>query len=105
MHGHHLRAKADAEIRLVVAQRHTDPVDLALDEIFVVVGALRAAENHRAGVAVHRLWQRVAEPWPADVERKTELRQSMSDATGRRIFLMENEEDRLQHIRVSSAML
>src|SRR4029078_7749952 len=49
---HHLPAKTDAEIRLLVAQRHADPVDLALDEILLVVGALRAAKDHRAGALV-----------------------------------------------------
>ena len=57
---HHLRAEADAEIRLLVAQRHADPVDLAAHEFLIVVGALRAAENRGAGMLVHRLRQRIA---------------------------------------------
>jgi hypothetical protein len=94
---HHLRAKTDAEIRLFVAQRHADPVDLALDEILVVVGALRTAEDDRAGVLMHRFRQRIAEPRPADVERKPELAQHLTDAAGRRMLLVEDDENRMRH--------
>ena len=79
---HHLRAEADAEIRLLVAQRHADPVGLTLDEILIVVGALRPAEDHRAGMFVHRLGQRIAEARPADVERIAELGQHLPDTAG-----------------------
>src|SRR4249919_3572614 len=37
---HHLRAKANTEIWLLVAQRHCDPVDLSPHEFFIVIGAL-----------------------------------------------------------------
>ena len=47
----HLRAQADAEKRLVLLQRHRDPVDLAADELFLIVGAHRTAEDDRAGMA------------------------------------------------------
>ena len=95
---HHLRAEADAEIGLLVAQRHADPVDLALHELLVVVGALRAAENHRAGVAVHRFRQRIAEARPADVERIAEFGQHLADPAGRGMFLVQDEEDRLHGV-------
>ena len=39
-----------------------------LDEIVLVVGALRAAEDHGAGVVLHRLRQRIVEARAADVE-------------------------------------
>src|SRR5471032_2762724 len=94
---HHLRAETYSQIRLVVAQRHADPVDLAANEILAVVGALRAAENHGAGMLVHGLRQRIVETRPPDVERIAELRQRLPDAAGRRMFLVENEKDRLQH--------
>ena len=94
---HHLRAEADAEIRLLVAQRHADPVDLAADEILVVVGALRAAENRGAGMLVHRLRQRIAETRAPDVERIAELAQHLADAAGRGMLLVQDEKDRLQH--------
>ena len=46
----HLRAQADAEERLVLPQRHRQPVDLAADEIVGVVGAHRAAEDDGGGM-------------------------------------------------------
>ena len=51
----HLRTEADAEIGLLLLQRHLDPVDLAPDEIVLVIGALRPAENHGTGMILHRL--------------------------------------------------
>src|SRR4029078_7507435 len=39
--GQHLRAKAYAEKRLLLLERDADPVDLALDDLVIVVGALR----------------------------------------------------------------
>src|SRR5579885_1838543 len=96
---HHLRAEADAEKRLVLAQRHADPVDLAPDELLLVIGALWTAENHSSGVPVHSLRQRIAEPRTANVERVTELAQDLADAAGLRVFLMQDDEDRLQHGR------
>jgi hypothetical protein len=56
----HLAAEADPEIRLVFLQRHADPVDLAFDEIEIVIGALRSAEDHRAGMLLERFRQRIA---------------------------------------------
>ena len=94
---HHLRAEADAEIGLLVAQRHADPVDLATDEVLFIVGALRTAENRGAGMLVHRLRQRIAETRPPDVERIAELGQHLADAAGRGMLLVQNEKDRLQH--------
>src|SRR6516225_7106544 len=60
----HLRAKANAEKLLVVAQRHADPVDLAADEIVVVIGAHRTAENHGCGMFRHGFRQGLAKARP-----------------------------------------
>jgi hypothetical protein len=49
----HLRAEADAEKGLVLFQRHRDPIDLAVDEIVVVVGAHRTAEDDGGGMLRH----------------------------------------------------
>ena len=98
MQRHHLRAEADAEERLLVAQRHADPVDLAVDEVVGVVGALRPAEDRGAGMIVHGLGQRIAKARAADVERKAELGQRLADAAGRGMLLVQDDEDRLQHV-------
>ncbi len=89
----HLAAETDAEIRLVFLQRHADPVDLALDEIDIVIGALRAAENHRAGMLGHRVGQRIAQRRTADIERDAALAEEVADAAGRRILLMQNDKN------------
>src|SRR3954451_6379898 len=60
MPGQHLRAEADSEIWLLLLDRDADPFDLALDDLVVVVGALRPAEDHGTGVVFERLGQIVA---------------------------------------------
>ena len=99
---HHLAAEADAEKRFLVAQRDGDPVDLALDEFFFIIGALRAAEDDGAGVAVHGVRQRIAEAGAADVERIAELGQHLADPAGLGVFLVQDDEDRLVHCAVPS---
>src|SRR5262245_6089072 len=94
----HLCAKTDTEIWFFVAKRDLDPVDLAAHELFIVVGALGSAKNDSAGVIVHRVRQRVAEARPPDVKRMTELRQSLPDAAWRRMLLVKNKKDWLQHV-------
>src|SRR5262245_35104674 len=94
----HLCAKTDTEIWFLVAKRDLDPVNLAVHELLVVVGALRPAENDRARVVVHRLRQRVSETWPPDVKRMAEFRQRLPNAAWRRMLLMENEKNWLQHM-------
>ena len=94
---HHLRAEADAEKRLVLLQRNGDPVDLALDEIVLVIGALRPAENHRAGMLCQGVRQGIAETRPADIEAQAALAQNISDAAGRRMFLVQNDQNRSGH--------
>jgi GTP cyclohydrolase II len=92
-------AEADAEKRLVLLQRHANPVDLAFDEIDVVIGALRPAKNDRAGMVLQRRRQLAAKRRPADVERYAVLAQILADTAGRGIFLMQNDEDRQRHWR------
>src|SRR5260221_11971386 len=94
---HHLRTEADAEIWLLVAQRHADPVDLPSQEVFIIVGALWTAENCRPGMVVHCVRQRIAESRPADIERIPELRQRLAYAARRGVLLVQNEKDGLQH--------
>src|SRR5262245_37277767 len=96
--GHHLRTKADSEIGLLVAQRHTDPVNFAMHKLLGVIGTLRPTEDHCTCVVIHRLRQRIAKARAPDVERIAKLRQSLTDSAGRRVFLMQNEKDGLlQH--------
>ena len=95
----HLRAEADAEERLVLLERHGDPVDFPADEIVRVIGAHRAAENDRAGMLGKRRRQRIAEPRPAHIERKTELLQGVADPARGRMLLVEDDQDRLSHDR------
>jgi len=80
---HHLRTEANAEIWLFVTQRNADPVDLSPQEFFIVIGALRATEDSRAGMPFHRLGQRIAKSRPSNVERIAELCQRLADAAGR----------------------
>ncbi len=93
----HLRAQTNAEIGFLVAKRHADPVDFATEEIFIVVRALRAAEYRRTGVLVHGLRQRIAETRAPDVEWMAEFRQCLANTSRRRMLLMQNEKNRLQH--------
>src|SRR5919198_1508414 len=55
MVGEHLRAETDAKERLVLLERHAQPIDFTTDEIGGVVRAHGAAEDDRSGVAGHRL--------------------------------------------------
>ena len=89
--GADLRAETDAEERLVVAQRHADPFDFAADVIVAVIGAHRAAENDRGRMLGHGHRQRIAEARPA------ELLQSVAEAAGRRVLLVQNDQDRMLH--------
>src|SRR5581483_4551242 len=88
---HHLCPKANSEIGLPVAQRHADPIDLTMHKIFTVVRALRAAENCGAGMPFHGFRQRVAKTGAPDIERVTEVHQSLTDTAGRCGLLMQDE--------------
>src|SRR5215510_1807655 len=79
----HLAAEADAEKRLLLPERHRDPVGLAAHERIGVVGAHGPAKDDRAGVLRHGAGQRIAKAWPADVERIATLLQRVTDPPGR----------------------
>jgi hypothetical protein len=90
---HHLSPEAEAEIGLVLLERHLDPVDLRFDEVVRVVGTHRAAENHGSGVLRERFRQRIAEAGAADVEPVAALKEQAPDPTGGRVLLMQNDEN------------
>jgi MFS family permease len=94
----HLRAEADAEVRLVLLQRDADPFDLALDHRVVIVGALRAAEDHRPGVLVERLRQGVAKARAAHIEREAALLELQADAAGGGKLAVQDDQDRRAHV-------
>ena len=98
----HLRAEADAEERLLLPQRHADEVDLGLDEVVGIVGALRTAEDHGAGMLCHRDGQRVAEARAADVEGVAAIPERGADATGRRLLLVQDDQNLFAH-RIGSS--
>ena len=95
--GAHLRAETDAEERLVVFYRHADPFDFAADVIVAVVDAHGAAENDRGGMLGHGRRQWIAEARPPHVQRVAELLQSVAEAAGRRVLLVQNDQDRMLH--------
>jgi hypothetical protein len=97
--GKHLRTKADAEKRALLAQGNFDPVNFPADIVVGIIGAHRAAEDHRAGVPVHCFRQRVAEPRTPDVEGMAERPQRVADSTRRRSFLVKNDQDGRQRRR------
>ena len=78
-------------------QRHADPVDLAPDDLVVVVGALRAAENDHAAVVLERLRQVVAEARPAHVERDAAVAKLDRDPAGRGKLPVQDDQDRRAH--------
>ena len=78
-------------------QRHADEVDLGLDEVVGIVGALRAAEDHRAGMLRHRGGQRIAEARAADVEGVAAVPERGADATGRRLLLVQDDQNLFGH--------
>ena len=97
MQRHHLRPEAHAQKRLVLFQRHADPVDFAADPRIGIIGAHRPAENHRTRMIFHRLGQVLAEAGPPDVEAIAALGEHHADAAGRRGFGMEDDEDLARH--------
>src|SRR5262245_33974947 len=93
----HLGAKANAEERFALFERHRNPIDLAAHEIIFVIGAHRAAEDDRARMLGHARRQRVAIARAANVERKAALHQSVPDPAGRGALLMQHNKNRQSH--------
>ena len=92
--GEHLGAEANAEKRPPLAQRHRNPIDFPAHIIIAIIGAHRPAENHRAGVTVECLRQWIAEPRTPDVQGMTKGAKRIADASRRRVFLMQDDQDR-----------
>ena len=92
-----LRAEANPEEGLLLRERHRQPIDLAADEVFPVVGAHRAAEQHGAGMVRHRFGQRLAQARAANVERVAAVFQRLADAAGRRMLLVQDDQDGVGH--------
>ncbi len=89
----HLRAKADAQKWLAFLERNPNPLDLTAQPSLFVIDAHRTAKNNDTGVIFQCRWQRVAEPGTPDVEFKALRPQNPSEAPGRRMFLMQNDEN------------
>jgi hypothetical protein len=94
--GEHLRAQANSQQRPLFPERHRDPVDLAANVIFGIVGAHRPAENHHTGAAVERFRKRVAKPRTPDIQGMAERPQRIADAPGRGGFLVQDDQNRKQ---------
>src|SRR5262249_38199443 len=99
----HLGAEADAEKRLLLPERHGEPIDLAPDEIGGVVRAHGAAERDGAGMAGHGLGQRIAKAGAAHVERIAALAQGVAHASGGRRLLVQHDQNRLEHSAVMAS--
>src|SRR6202166_565213 len=96
LHGEHLRPQANPQKRPLLPERDGDPVDLLTDEIVGIVRAHRAAENHRAGMAIQRFRQGIAKTRTPDVQPVPERPQRIADAARGRGFLMQDDQHRQQ---------
>ena len=110
MFGKHLRAQADAEIGLALAQGDCQPVDLLADVVVRIVGAHRAAEDDDAGMVVERFGKRVADARAADVEPVAIGAQPPADIAGIGFGAMNDDQHIVRrgaanvHCRGSSAL-
>ena len=95
MVGEHLRAEADAQERLLLLQRDADPFGLAADELVLVVGAHRPAEDDRAAVVRQRLGQRIAVARLADIESVAVAAEPLADVAWIGLLLMQHDADGL----------
>src|SRR5262249_15535422 len=92
-----LGAKANAEARFALLERHRHPTDFPAYKVILVIGAHRAAEDDRARMLGHVRRQRVTIARAANVERKTTLHQSVPDPAGRGALLMQHNKNRQSH--------
>ena len=100
----HLRAETDAEKRLLLLERHVQPIDLATDEISGVIRAHRAAENDGPSMGGHGLGERIAQARAAHVEGIAALAQGVPDAPRGGGFLVQHDQDRTEHWAVIASM-
>src|SRR6516225_1563695 len=102
----HLRAETDAEKRLLLTQRHREPVDLAPDEIVGVVRAHRAPEDDGGCVLGHAVGKSIAKARAARIERIAAVGQRMTDTPRGRGLLMQHDQNRRAHgaVRMPDSM-
>ena len=81
--GEELRAKAQAEIGLVLFQCEADEIDLAPDEIVLVIGAHRSAADDDARMTVKPIGQGIAHAGTTDIKPVAARGQQPPDAPGR----------------------
>src|SRR5262245_58802311 len=96
----HLCAETDAEKRLLLLERHAQPIDLTTDEIGGVIRAHRATENDGTSMGGHGLGERIGEARAAHVERVAALAQGVPDAPRGGGFLVQHNQDRAEHSAV-----
>ena len=95
--GQHLGTKADTQEWLFLLQGNADPVDLARNPVVRVIGAHRAAEDHRTVMPGQGLRQGLAKARPADVEVVAALHQVMADPARCGGFGMDDDENLPRH--------
>src|SRR5262249_50060943 len=100
----HLRAETNAEKRLLLLERHAQPINLTTDEIGGVIRAHRAAENDGTSMGGHSLGERIGEARAAHVERVAALAQGVPDAPRGGGFLVQHNQDRAEHSAVIASI-
>ena len=92
--GQHLRAQTQAQKRLAGLQHLADPRGFLAQPVMIVIGPHRPAENHGTGMFVERVGQGLSQRRAADIQRVAALDQQTPDATGGRMGLMQNNDNR-----------
>ena len=90
---HELGAQAQAEIGHILLQGDADEVHLLPDEIALVIGAHRPAEDHHARVIAQIGGQGIAQHRAAHVEPISARCEQPPDTPWRGMLLMENHEN------------
>ena len=88
-----LRAEADAKKRLLLFQRHVDPVDLAPEPIVLVIGAHRTAEDNGTGIIAQRFGRASPKRGRLNIELEPLRLQPPAEPARRGILLMEDDGD------------
>jgi hypothetical protein len=89
--GEHLCAKANANKRDTLFERHPDPFDFAAQPSVVVIDAHRTAKNDCAGIAGQRFGQWIAKNGPTAIEGKTLRAQETPKPSRRCIPLIQDD--------------